>query len=96
MIVTFETLSGSTYEVDEDAKQIRRLTGTRPAQPRQGRDGEWRAFEGISPIEIGRSVIIAWPRATTPLLAGSPDGATPATVTSLVKRVAVRDQRCSA
>jgi hypothetical protein len=80
----FETVSGSTYEVDQEAKRIRRLSGTRPAQPRQGNDGEWKDYEALSPIEVGSCLVIAWPRATTALHPGSPSYAMPSTITSPV------------
>lgn len=89
MIVTFETRSGSTYEVDKAEKKIRRVSGARPAQPRQGNDGDWKAYEDLSPIDVGYPVIVLWPRATTPLLPGSPEHASPSTITSVVTRMAV-------
>lgn len=90
MILVFETASGSTYEIDQEAKKIRRVMGARAPQPRQGRDGEWRAYRDVSPLEIGDPVFIYWPKATTPLLEGSPPDAEPATRTAPVVRIAVR------
>ncbi len=92
-MIQFETISGSKYEVDREGKRIRRLSGERPPQPRQGADGDWKTYEDISPVEVGDQVVIVWPKATTPLLEGSPEGATPSTFTSPVVRVAVRTEK---
>lgn len=52
--------SNSTYEVEHDLSRIRRLVGSSNPTPRQGKDGEWRTYEAISPIEIGTIVLIVW------------------------------------
>jgi len=91
VIVVFETITGSTYEVDEIEKKIRRVSGKRPAQPRQGEDGEWKPYEATTEIAVGRHVVIQWP-AGTPLHEGSPYGAKPCTITSTVVRTAVREE----
>lgn len=93
MIITFETRSGSVYEADTEAKQIRRLHGRRLPSARQGVDGAWRTYASISEIVPGDVVVIGWPRETTPLLPGSPECATPTTITSRVVRAAVRHER---
>ncbi len=58
----FTTASGSVYEVNTDSKQIRRLNGVRDPSPRQGPDGQWRAYEEIfpDPPEVGRPLVIRW------------------------------------
>jgi hypothetical protein len=56
----FITISGSTYEVDQDNKKIRRLKGKADPTPRQGQDGEWREYINLSPIKIGEAVLIQW------------------------------------
>ena len=56
----FTTETGSRYEVDAENKQIRRLSGANAATKRQGKDGDWKKYENISSIEIGKSVIIDW------------------------------------
>lgn len=89
-MIGFETKSGSTYEVDVDGRKIRRLTGQKDPQPRQGKDGEWKPFKEVGEIELGRPVAILWDPKTTPLHAGSPSEATPATITSPVVRCWVR------
>jgi len=50
----------STYEVDEDAKKIRRLYGAGDPTNRQGKDAEWREFSKISSVTIGDPVLIIW------------------------------------
>ncbi len=89
MTIRFDTESGSAYELDAETKRIRRLGGANDPTPRQGADGEWRAYDSASHPVIGESVVICWDPETTALLAGSPEGAIPATITSLVVRTAV-------
>jgi hypothetical protein len=88
MITRFYTASGSAYELDEDAKRIRRVSGEAPGTSRQGPDGEWRSYHDVSRPVVGEPVVIAWDPATTPLLEGSVGGM-PATITSPVVRTAV-------
>lgn len=56
----FTTMSGSVYEVDTEAKKIRRLNGKKDPTPRQGKDGEWRGYLGELTIQVGESVWISW------------------------------------
>lgn len=56
----FRTISGSSYEVDQEKKKIRRLYGKLPSTARQGQDGEWKSFADLSELTIGRPVIIVW------------------------------------
>jgi hypothetical protein len=56
----FFTLSGSAYELDRSKNQIRRLEGTEDPTPRQGPDGEWKAFEYCSEVQVDHSVLIRW------------------------------------
>lgn len=86
-IVKFVTESGSAYEMDTENKCVRRLNGGADPTPRQGKDGEWRAYESTSGARVGEQVLIIWDHRTTPLLSGSPVGAAPATVTSPVKEI---------
>lgn len=79
----FTTASGSTYEVDKDNKQVRRLNGKNDPTPRQGQDGQWRKYADIS-VVVGDSAMIFWNRSDTPLLEGSPEVAIPGTITSTV------------
>ncbi len=88
-MIVFETMTRSVYELDEEQKLVRRVTGTRQPQPRQGFDGEWRPYEAVSPVKLGMGVCIEWPDGTT-LLEGSPPEARPVTFTSPVIRCAVR------
>lgn len=87
----FITETGSTYEVDQADKRIRRLSGVDNPTPRVGKDGEWRSYESITGLEVGSQAIILWsPQDTEPL----PDtnveegGAIlPITMTSVVKKI---------
>lgn len=58
----FKTQSGSTYEVDFNSKQIRRLNGLTNSTPRQGNDGQWKKYNDLYPqnITVGHYVIILW------------------------------------
>jgi hypothetical protein len=58
--VTFETVSGSTYELDTDAQRIRRLAGSHAPTARQGEDGEWRAYVTTSDLVVGAPLLIVW------------------------------------
>lgn len=82
----FITQSGSTYEVNQEQKMVRRLNGKGDATPRQGKDGEWRPFKVMTPVLVGQSVAFVWP-STVPLLPGSEPDAVPATITSPVRSV---------
>lgn len=53
----YETIY-STYEVDEDNKQIRRLTSSHEPTPRQGEDGQWKPYADIFPEDTG--MLIVW------------------------------------
>lgn len=85
--IKFVTESGSVYEIDSENKLVRRLTGVIDPQPRQGKDGMWKSYADTNGVEVGTSVLFIWPRATTPLLPGSPNNAVPSTVTSPVKEI---------
>jgi len=56
------TDSGSVYELDEDQKRIRRLSGAKPPTPRQGSDGEWRQYEGLDRVgpEGAQRLMVIW------------------------------------
>lgn len=56
-MITFTTESGSTWEVDDAEKQVRRLEG--PANTDHRR--EWRTYAIRRPIEIGKSAVFIWP-----------------------------------
>lgn len=80
----FNTLSGSIYELDQNQKRIRRLSGNKPATGRQGDD--WRTYSCIFPetVEVGKALMIFWVKEETPVLKGSPADALPATQTNIV------------
>jgi hypothetical protein len=81
----FITKSGSTYEVNETDKQVRRLNGENDPTPRQGKDGEWKPYDTIlSGIEIGRSVMIVW---TSDIQPPPVEGSLPTTITSPVIKI---------
>lgn len=56
----FRTSSGSEYELDEEAKQIRRLSGVKQPTERQGPDNVWRDYEAIHGPELEFPVLIRW------------------------------------
>jgi hypothetical protein len=56
--IIFFTLSGSSYEVDQENNRIRRLAGTKDPTVRQGNDGEWKDYKHLSFSEDG--VLIVW------------------------------------
>jgi hypothetical protein len=62
----FTTASGSVYEVDTEAKKIRRLNGKKDPTPRQGKDGEWREYINDLSVEMGKNVWIQWADAHPP------------------------------
>jgi hypothetical protein len=90
----FTTESGSTYEVDLENKRVRRLAGAKSPTERQGKDGDWRTFVGISPIRSGLPVLFIW-NGEVPLLEetlkmladGLLGGAIPGTITSPIERI---------
>ncbi len=45
--MVFVTASGSTYEINHETKQIRRLKGKEDPTPRQGQDGVWKDFSEV-------------------------------------------------
>jgi hypothetical protein len=85
-MIRFTTISGSCYEVDQENKLIRRLSGRNSPTHRQGKEGEYRKYAGISSIVVGNPVLIKW-LSDTPLLPGSPEQAIPATMTSQVEEI---------
>lgn len=50
----------STYEVDLDEMKVRRLDSSHDPLPRQGADGEWKAYEAITAPMVGSPVLITW------------------------------------
>lgn len=54
--------ANSLYELDLDRGRIRRVLGQQPPTTRQGADGEWRPFEGISQVRVGDRMLIVWSR----------------------------------
>ena len=48
----------SIYEIDEDNRLIRRVSGLSSPTPRQGKDGEWKEYVSIEPFEGG--MLICW------------------------------------
>lgn len=84
----FVTKSKSMYEVDTALKKIRRLVGLGEATARIGKDGAWRPYVHISPIKLGKNVLIIWSKdSTPPLREDYGDDYTPATETSVVVRI---------
>lgn len=50
----------SKYEIDLDARKIRRLEGAAPPTERQGKDGEWRKYYEILGLCEGCCPVIQW------------------------------------
>jgi hypothetical protein len=57
------TYSSSIYEIDEEAKKIRRLHGIKDPTPRQGNDGDWKDYKEII-IALNKQLIIVWGNGT--------------------------------
>lgn len=56
----FITASGSAYEVDEETRRVRRLSGSLAPTERQGPDGVWKEYASISEVVPGLPVMILW------------------------------------
>lgn len=54
----YKTQSGSWYEVDEERKLIRRLSGPGNPTVRVGEDGVWKAYEQLTVSMSG--LVIVW------------------------------------
>lgn len=80
-MLRFTTISGSIYELDDDAKRIRRVIGITP-QTRVGPDGQWKEFLSTTQPMPGQSVIIIW---AIEMVDGQPIAKT--TTTSIVATV---------
>jgi hypothetical protein len=50
----------SIYEVDEDARRIRRICGANPPAGGMPADGVWRFYSWNSPLRAGVCVVIQW------------------------------------
>lgn len=81
----FETVSGSTYELDEVGKRIRWLSGSK-RHATFPPDRQWRSFVSITYVQKDLSVVITW---SEPKHGERPD----CTMTSYVK--AIRGQRAA-
>ncbi len=79
MMYQVVTLSGSVYQVDTDAKRVRRCAGVRAPTPRQGAD--WRDFASAA-AAVGLPMVVAW--AADDRGPKAAPGCTPGTVTSMV------------
>jgi hypothetical protein len=56
----FET-HNSIYQVDEDLKRIRRVSGINLPHWRFGRDGDWQEYFDISSVELRKRVVVWFP-----------------------------------
>lgn len=56
----FVQTMNSVYEVDRDAKRIRRLTSNHQPTDRQSPDGEWDEFEDLKGFQEGQTMMIVW------------------------------------
>lgn len=60
-MIKFRTYSGSVYELDQDNKRIRRLSGVKDPTPRQGADGQWKTYVHLkTEPEPGNDLYICW------------------------------------
>lgn len=59
------TFTGSIYEIDEDAKKIRRLSGVKDSTPRQGADGDWKQYQEIMMTPL-KNMVIIWETTINP------------------------------
>lgn len=57
-VTVYKTLN-STYEVDAEAKQIRRTAGVNPPTQHQGSDGVWSSYESLTQNPHG-GLSIVW------------------------------------
>lgn len=87
----FVTVTESVYEVDQEAKRIRRLSSSHDPTLRQGADGDWKPYKNLSGLEINQSVTILWGYTDQPteLTASVPESCLLAkqTITSAVKEI---------
>lgn len=72
----FVTETGSTYQIDFENKQFRRMTGKTDPTARTGKDGEWKPYIDLIYHGVGKSVIIQW--------GWNPDDSAACTMTSRV------------
>lgn len=83
----FKTETGSIYEIDPKNKKARREAGTKRAGSRFPDDGVWKTYVDVTEVIVGLRVFFHWNVSNTPLLAESPDGAVPLTITSPVVEI---------
>lgn len=84
MVTRYFTQSGSIYEVDEERKRVRRFGADTTTRAH----ADWTPYKFINTNGIGSPLLIHWPK-NVPLLPGSPDGMTPATLSTTIVRVEV-------
>lgn len=82
----FKTETGSTYEVDTEAKRIRRVTGYTQHTKRFEPYGEWKTYKDLSDITVGDCAIIYWGDDVAPLIPGTHPAAK-TTITSVVTEI---------
>jgi hypothetical protein len=97
-VTRFVTVTGSMYQVDNFRKKIRRFQfgGSAPSTAFK-REGEWKAFHELSPVLVGKKVVIFWTDKEPPTPETLPliqVGAIviPFTATSIVASVEEEDQ----
>ena len=57
MSIRCVTTQNSVYEINDDDKLIRQISGITYPTPRQGEDGQWRSFTSIVPCANGMLII---------------------------------------
>lgn len=60
----FIRTKNSVYELDEAAKQVRRLNGLNDPTPCFGADGQWRPYADAYNVEVGQHATFVWPGLT--------------------------------
>lgn len=56
---TFVSTRNSTYEIDDESKRIRRVSGVNDPTPQFEEDGKWHPYSSITDFLGG--LFIAWP-----------------------------------
>ena len=97
-VTRFITVTGSMYQVDNFRKKIRRFQFGDSAPSRIFRlDGEWKPFHELSPVLVGKKVVIFWTDKEPPMPETLPliqvgTIVVPFTATSIVASVVEEDQ----
>lgn len=58
-MTTLYHTANSVYEVDEEARRVRRVYGDNPPTDRFAPEGEWKTFQSVS--EAAGGLVFTWP-----------------------------------